>query len=61
MEFLGTWEQIYYGMLEQNISREAALLWIDRLRMSGMDSSFIYHMEPDEQLVKRLNELIERM
>ena len=52
---------IYYGMLEQNISREAALLWIDRLRRNGMDSSFIHHKEPDELLVRKLNELIESM
>ena len=52
---------IYYGMLEQNISREAALLWIDRLRRNGMDSSFIRHLEPDELLLKKLDELIESM
>ncbi len=52
---------IYYGMLEQNISREAALLWIDRLRRNGMDSSFIHHLEPDELLLRKLNELIESM
>ena len=52
---------IYYGMLEQNISREAALLWIDRLRRNGMDSSFIHHKESDELLVRKLNELIESM
>ena len=52
---------IYYGMLEQNISREAALQWIDRLRRNGMDSSFIHHQEPDELLLKKLDELIESM
>ncbi len=52
---------IYYGMLEQNISREAALQWIDRLRRNGMDSSFIHHQESDELLLKKLNELIESM
>lgn len=52
---------IYYGMLEQNISREAALLWIDRIRRNGLDSSFIHHRESDELLVKKLNELIKSM
>lgn len=52
---------IYYGMLEQNISREAALLWIDRIRKNGLDSSFIHHRESDELLVKRLEELIKSM
>lgn len=52
---------IYYGMLERNINREAALQWIDRLRMSGMDSSFIHHQESDELLLRKLDELIESM
>lgn len=52
---------IYYGMLEQNISREAALLWIDRVRKNGINSSFIHHQETDELLVKNLSELIDRM
>ncbi|OPA80572.1 hypothetical protein BVG16_07580 [Paenibacillus selenitireducens] len=32
---------IYYGMLQQGIGREAALDWIEKLRKSGMDTSFI--------------------
>ena len=52
---------IYYGMLEQNINREAALLWIDRIRRSGLDSSFIHRQDSDELLVKKLDELIENM
>ncbi|MCL9660472.1 hypothetical protein L2089_07225 [Paenibacillus hunanensis] len=32
---------IYYGMLQQGISRETALEWIDKLRQSGMNTSFI--------------------
>lgn len=52
---------IYYGMLDQNISREAALLWIDRIRRNGLDSSFIHRLESDELLVKKLNELTENM
>lgn len=52
---------IYYGMLERNISREAALHWIDQIRRNGLDSSFIHRRESDELLVKKLNELIESM
>lgn len=52
---------IYYGMLEQNISRESALLWIDRIRENGLDSSFIHRRESDELLVKKLDELLKNM
>lgn len=52
---------IYYGMLERNISREAALHWIDQIRRNGLDSSFIHRRESDELLVKKLGELIESM
>ncbi len=52
---------IYYGMLEQNISREAALLWIDQIRRNGLDSSFIHRQESDKLLVKKLDELIDNM
>lgn len=52
---------IYYGMLEQNISREAALLWIDKIRRNGMNSSFIHHQETDVLLMKNLAEFIQNM
>lgn len=32
---------MYYGMLQQGIGREAALDWIEKLRKTGMDTSFI--------------------
>jgi len=32
---------IYYGMLKQGIGREAALEWIEKLRKSGIETSFI--------------------
>ncbi|WP_110930004.1 amidohydrolase family protein [Paenibacillus bouchesdurhonensis] len=32
---------LYYGMLKQGIGKEAALIWIEKLRKSGMDTSFI--------------------
>lgn len=52
---------IYYGMLAKNISREAALLWIDRVRRNGMDSSFIRRQESDGMLLKKLEELLQQM
>lgn len=52
---------IYYGMLEKNISREAALLWIDKIRRNGMNSSFIHHQETDVLLMRNLAALIEEM
>lgn len=52
---------IYYGMLEHNVSREAALLWVDRIRNNGLDSSFIRHRESDKLLMKKLDELIDSM
>jgi len=52
---------IYYGMMEQNISREAALLWINRIRENGLDSSFIHRRESDELLMKKLDELLKNM
>lgn len=52
---------IYYGMLEKNISREVALLWIDKIRRNGMNSSFIHHQETDMLLMKNLAALIQAM
>lgn len=52
---------IYYGMLDRNISREAALQWIDRVRAIGIDSSFIRHDESDEMLLRNLTELINNL
>ena len=52
---------IYYGMLEKGISREMALLWIERVQKNGMNSSFIRREESDEAFVKKLVELTEKM
>lgn len=52
---------IYYGMLEKNISREAALRWMDQIRKNGMDSSFIRRQESDEVILKKLSELLKSM
>ncbi len=52
---------IYYGMLEKGISREMALLWIERVQKNGMNSSFIRREESDEAFVKKLVELTQKM
>ena len=51
----------YDGMLEKDISREAALIWIDKIRRNGMNSSFIHHQETDMLLMKNLAALIQAM
>ncbi|MCI8268264.1 MAG: hypothetical protein HFG55_01115 [Lachnospiraceae bacterium] len=52
---------IYYGMLERDISREAALRWLDQIRKNGMDSSFIRRQESDEVILEKLAELLADM
>ena len=49
---------IYFGMLEKNSNREAALSWIDKLRENGMSASFIRGDESDEQTLKELEEYV---
>lgn len=50
---------IYYGMIDKNASREDILLWIDKLRQNGMDSSFIKQKCSDEKLMIDLIEFCE--
>jgi hypothetical protein len=52
---------IYYGLLEKNVSKEDALNWIEKLRVNGMDSSFIKRRESDQQILKNLKRLIDIM
>jgi adenosine deaminase len=49
---------IYYGLVDKNVSKEESLNWIEKLRVSGMDSSFIKRNESDEQILKKLEYLI---
>lgn len=53
----------YYTLLHKGYSREQALSWIDKVRQSGMESSFIKleimpssQKEEIEQLIKELND-----
>ena len=52
---------IYYGMLEQNISRDAALRWIDQIRENGINSSFIHREESDETIFRNLENLLKQI
>jgi|GEM_PF-957659 len=49
---------IYFGMLEKNSNREAALSWIDKLRENGMSASFIRRTESDEQILRELEDYV---
>lgn len=48
----------YMGMIEHGKSRNMCLEWIDRMRESGMNSTFIYNGDSDEVLLKELDDLI---
>ena len=52
---------IYYGMLDRNVSRDAALHWIERIRTNGLNSSFIHHRESEEVLVQNLRNLLNKI
>jgi adenosine deaminase len=50
---------LYYGMLDRGIGKEAALLWIEKLRKSGMDTSFIRGNIDNYEYIKALDSLLE--
>ncbi|WP_161782258.1 hypothetical protein [Paenibacillus ehimensis] len=52
---------IYYGMLNQGIGREAALEWIEKLRRSGMETSFIRGTRSRMHYLHILNMTIEAL
>lgn len=52
---------VYYGMLHNSVSREQALVWIDKVRECGMKSSFLQGEEADQQIYDRLDEMVEAM
>jgi len=49
---------MYYGMLSQGIGKEAALTWIEKLRKSGMDTSFIRANISDQDYIYALETTI---
>ncbi|KWX70275.1 hypothetical protein AMQ84_29845 [Paenibacillus riograndensis] len=52
---------MYYGMLQQGIGREAALNWIEKLRRSGMETSFIRGTRSRAQYLRILNMTIQAL
>lgn len=53
---------IFYSLQEKGYSREDILLWIDKIRKYGMDSSFIEdrHMQPHEIIVE-IDKILEEL
>ncbi|WP_339274343.1 hypothetical protein MKY59_25105 [Paenibacillus sp. FSL W8-0426] len=49
---------LYYGMLERGIGREAALSWIEKLRKSGVNTSFIRGNVSNEEYIRMLDSVI---
>ncbi|MFC7679827.1 hypothetical protein [Paenibacillus sp. GCM10028914] len=52
---------IYYGMLQQGIGREAALDWIEKLRKSGMETSFIRRTRSRAEYLRILDMTIQAL
>lgn len=52
---------LYYGMLERGYSREFALMWIEKIRKSGMDTSFIRCNVSNYQYINSLYSLIDAL
>ena len=50
---------IYFSMIEKGMGREDLLKWIDKLRKSGMDASFIRRTVSDEQILHELDMILE--
>lgn len=50
---------IYFSMIEKGMGREDLLKWIDKLRKSGMDASFIRRTDSDEQILHELDMILE--
>lgn len=49
---------IYFGMIEKGVSREAVLQWIEKLRSTGMNGSFIKNNISDQMLLTELDRII---
>lgn len=52
---------IYYGMLNNDVSRETALAWIDRIRECGVQSSFLQGEDTDQQIYDNLEKILKRL
>lgn len=52
---------IYFSMIEKEESRENILAWIEKLRVNGMNASFIKHTNSDEEILSELEDLCENL
>lgn len=52
---------IYYGMIKSGVGMESALKWIEKIRKTGMDTSFIRSDISDEEYLRSLKLLIEEL
>lgn len=52
---------LYYGMLKKGVGRESALLWIEKLRKTGMDTSFIKLNTSNKEYLYALETVIEEL
>jgi hypothetical protein len=52
---------IYFSMIEKEESRENILAWIEKLRVNGMNASFIKHTNSDEEILSELEYLCENL
>ncbi len=52
---------IYYGMLNQSVSREMVLQWIDKVRECGMKASFLQRTESGQQIYDELKQTLKRL
>lgn len=50
---------IYYALLHNGYKKEEVLEWIDKVRQSGIDSSFIKKVKKPSEQMKEMQELIE--
>lgn len=51
----------YMGMIEQGKGRKYCLDWIDKMRESGMQHTFVYQDDEDEGLLRELDELLDAL
>lgn len=52
---------LYYGMLYKGIGKDSALKWIEKVRKSGMDTSFIRDNVSNYDYIRQLDSLIEAL
>ena len=49
---------IYYALLNAGCKREEVLKWIDKIRLQGIESSFIKHNKPCNEMLKDFSDIL---